>query len=66
MALTEDELRRLQDILALCEDHEGQLRSRERQFVADQQKRLEDHGGNINMSPAQWKWLLDIEERLTR
>jgi len=65
MSLTEDELRRLQTILALAEDNEERLRPREREFIADQQKRLEEHGGNMRLSPAQWKWLIDIEERFT-
>lgn len=64
--LTDDQLERLQRILTAAEDNESRLSGNEIKFIADQQKRLEEYGARISLSPKQWAWLTDIEERCNK
>jgi hypothetical protein len=64
MGLTNDEAEKLQEMLELLGENLGSLRDREREFVNDQIKRWDEHGANMRLSTAQWRWLNDIYNKV--
>ena len=64
MSLTNDEVEELEQILARAGDGMDQLNDWERGFINDQQKRFDQYGADIRLSPKQWAALRKINEVL--
>jgi hypothetical protein len=65
MALSDDEVERLTELLVSLAPVKHKLNSRERQFVTDVEERHDQYGSEMFMSPRQWNWLISIGERYT-
>lgn len=63
MGLTNDEAEKIEEILALLGENLASLRTGELNFVKDQIVRFDEHGADMRLSPAQWRWLNDIHSR---
>lgn len=62
MALNEQQLAELQDILEALKPNLGNIYPSGKSFVEDQIKRFDRYGQDMFMSPKQWRWLRDINE----
>ena len=64
MPITDTQAEWLERFLERVEEHHHVLKgSREQQFVEDQRERYEKYGTKMFLSPAQLRWLQDIESR---
>lgn len=63
MVSSDDEYERLADMVGALSEVGSRMRDRDRQFIEDQAKRLNDEGSNVHMSPAQWRWIEDLYRR---
>lgn len=64
MPITDTQAEWLERFLERVEEHHDVLRGdREQKFVQDQRARYEQYGTKMFLSPAQLKWLQDIESR---
>lgn len=63
MALSEDEVARLTEILAILSEVRGKLNSRSREFFDDVEKRYEQYGSEVRLSSKQWAWLESMVEQ---
>ena len=61
--MNDEALEELNDILSSLTAETGQMNPREKSFVEDQIKRLEQYGANIRMSEKQWEWLRQIHKK---
>ena len=61
--MIDEALEELNDILSSLTAETGQMNPREKSFVEDQIKRLEQYGANIRMSEKQWEWLRQIHKK---
>lgn len=63
MALNEQQLAELQDILDGLKPNLGDIYPSGKGFVEDQIKRFDRYGQDMFMSPKQWTWLRDINDQ---
>lgn len=67
MALTDEKEQELRLIIACLDSDEArkEMNDWERNFVADQTKRYDQWGSNVNLSPKQWAALEKIHLKIT-
>lgn len=65
MPITENEKATLSDLFERCHAQWDVLNDWEKGFVGDQEKRWEEYGVEIRLSPKQWAALHKIEDILT-
>lgn len=64
MSLSENEKTMLNDLIERCHAQWDTLNDWEKGFMTDQEKRYEEHGSEIRLSPKQWAMLSKIEDIL--
>lgn len=62
--LSDNEKQSLADIIERCHEQWEELNGWEQGFITDQEKRYEEYGAEIRLSPKQWEALHKIESIL--
>ncbi len=57
MSLTDDEISRLEEILAAVDGIRGKLRDWDKNFYEDIEHRYDEKGGDLHLSAKQWAQL---------
>lgn len=63
MSLSEDEVERLASILSKLDECLVKMNPSSRSFVTSLKEKYEQYGAEVRVSPKQWKWLFDLEDR---
>lgn len=63
MALSEDQVERLEHILATLGEMKSKMNARSREFFEDQEKRYDEYGSDMRLSEKQWAWLENLMEQ---
>lgn len=63
MSLDNDEVAELEEIIAAVSEVRASLNPRSREFIDDVQSRYDEHGADLHLSTAQWRWLRSLRDQ---